>query len=112
MLIIQICYFQNYNRTITTKELVSRRPNAGRRNLLPRSLEDVEEVQTAKLLGILFQSSFSSVNHVECILKVCSQRIFLLKQPREGPTQLHTIFHVYYCCESLITCSPCFGTSS
>ena len=40
-------------------------------------------------------SSFSFVNHVDAILKICSQRIFLLKQLREQGTpldQLHTVF--------------------
>jgi len=40
-----------------------------------KSREAAEQVQTAKLLGIVFQGSFSWVNHVECAIKVRSQRI-------------------------------------
>jgi len=52
-------------------------------------------VHTVTLLGVIFQSSFTFVNHVDAILKVCSQRIFLLKQPRERGMpldQLHIVF--------------------
>ena len=51
--------------------------------------------RTVKLLGVNFQSSFRFGNHVEAILKICSQRIFLLKQLREQGMpldQLHTVF--------------------
>jgi len=35
-----------------------------------------------RLLGVIFQSSLSFAAHVDYVLKVCSQRIFLLKQLR------------------------------
>ena len=44
---------------------------------------------------MIFQSSFSFVNHADAILKVCSQRTFLLEQLREQGKplhQLHTTF--------------------
>jgi hypothetical protein len=81
----------NYEKT---KELVLHRPHPGKWSL-PQSLEGVEQVQTAKLLGVIFQSSFSFVSHVDNVLKVCSQRIFILKQLRDQglPREhLHTIF--------------------
>jgi len=52
-------------------------------------------VQSAKLLGVIFQSTFSFVDHVDYVLKICSQRIYLLKQLRDQglPLQkLHTVF--------------------
>jgi len=56
-------------------------------------------VQSAKLLGVIFQSIFSFVDHVDYVLKICSQRtctcIYLLKQLRDQglPLQkLHTVF--------------------
>jgi len=52
-------------------------------------------VHTVKLLGVILQSRFSVVNHVDIIVEVYSQRIFLLKQLREQwmPLhQLHTVF--------------------
>jgi len=77
-----------------TKELVFHRPHPSKHSL-PQLLEGIERVHTAKLLGVIFQSSFSFVNHVDAMLKVCSQRIFLLKQLREQGMpldQLHTVF--------------------
>ena len=77
-----------------TKELVLHRPHPSKHSL-PQSLEGIERVHTVKLLGVIFQSSFSFVNHVDAILKICSQRIFLLKQLREQGMpldQLHTVF--------------------
>ena len=77
-----------------TKELVLHRPHPSKYSL-PQSLEGIERVYTVKLLGVIFQSSFSFVNHVDAILKVCSQRIFLLKQLRDQGMpleQLHTVF--------------------
>ena len=50
---------------------------------LPKSLEGIEQVQSAKLLGVIFQSTFSFVDHVVYVLKICSQRIYLLKQLRD-----------------------------
>jgi len=77
-----------------TKEIVLHRPHPSRLSL-PESLEGIEQVQSAKLLGVVFQSTFSFVDHVDYILKICSQRIFLLKQLRDQglPLQsLHTVF--------------------
>jgi len=77
-----------------TKEIVFHRPHPTK-FVLPQSLEGIERVSTAKLLGVIFQDSFSFVTHVDNILKVCSQRIFLLKQLRDQGmplTQLHLVF--------------------
>jgi len=52
-------------------------------------------VQTVKLLGAVFQVSFSFITQVDGILKFCSQRIFLVKQLRDHGMplqQLHVIF--------------------
>ena len=46
-----------------TKEIVLHRPHP--RRWLPKSLEGIEQVQSAKLLGVIFQSTFSFVDHVD-----------------------------------------------
>ena len=56
---------------------------------LPQSLEGTERVHTVKLL--VFQSSFSFVNHVDAILKVFTQR----KQLREQGLPLHQLDTVF-----------------
>ena len=76
-----------------TKEMVFHQPS---KLCLPPPLEGIERVQTAKLLGVIFQGSFCfvSVTHVDSILKLCSQRIFLLKQLQDQGIlqQLYVIF--------------------
>lgn len=63
-----------------TKGLVLHFPHSNKYNLL-QSLEGVENGQTAKLIEIAFKSTFDLINYVYVILvRVCSQRIFLLKQ--------------------------------
>ena len=49
-----------------TKELVLHRPHPSKHSL-SQSLEGIERVHTVKLLGVIFQSSFSFVNHVDAI---------------------------------------------
>jgi len=39
---------------------------------LPPPSEGIEQVQTAKLLGVVFQGSFSFITHVDGISKLCS----------------------------------------
>ena len=61
----------------------------------PTSLGGTEQVQTPKLLGVIYWSNFNFTSHVDAVLKLCSQRLFLLKQLRhQGMSHghLHTIF--------------------
>jgi len=54
-------------------------------NLSEKILSDlagIEQVLTVRLLGVIFQSSLSFAAHVDYVLKVCSQCIFILKQLR------------------------------
>ena len=66
---------------------------------MPVLLEDIEQAQSAKLLGIVFHSNFSSVNYDDNVPKLRSQRIFLLNRicdqgpPRHG---LRTVFQPSY----------------
>jgi len=52
-----------------TKEMVLHRSHP-KRCYLPKSLEGMEQVQSAKLLGVIFQSTFSFVDHVYYVLKI------------------------------------------
>jgi len=78
-----------------TKELVFRRPNP-RLVIHPVSLDQVEQVQYAKLLGIALSETLHFDNHVWLnTLKVCSQRTYLFTLLRDqGMPQLrlNTIF--------------------
>ena len=65
-----------------TKELVFHRPHPRKFDLAPHT-EGTERVNTAKLLGVIFQGNFCFNSHVDIILKSCSQRIYLLRsRPR------------------------------
>jgi len=68
------CMILNLNKT---KEIVFYRPSA--RQSLPSSLTGIEQVATAKLLGITFSQTLSFDEHARTILSICSQRMYLLK---------------------------------
>ena len=65
-----------------TKELVFHRPNA-RNYLPPEELPGVERVLYAKLLGVWLKGDLSTRKHVDYILHICNQRIYLLSQLRK-----------------------------
>ena len=55
-------------------------------------LDAVERVSCIKLLGVIVQGSFSVDMHVNYILSVCIQRIFLMKRLRDqGLYQLNIL---------------------
>jgi hypothetical protein len=66
-----------------TKEIVFRRPHPGKFSLLP-SIDEVEIVREAKLLGVILTDNFSFDKHVNSILATCSRRFYLLKLLRDG----------------------------
>ena len=55
--------------------------------------ESRQKVNTVKT--VVFQSTFSFVDHVDYILKICSQRIFLLKQLRDQGLPLQSLYTVW-----------------
>ena len=59
-----------------TKEIILHRLHP-RRWSLPKSLEGIEQVQSAKLLEVIFQSTFSFIDHVDYVFKICSQCVYL-----------------------------------
>ena len=61
-----------------TKEIVFRRPNP-RLSLHPSPLPHIEQVKVAKLLGLVLTERLHFDDHVSAALKVCSQRMYLLK---------------------------------
>jgi hypothetical protein len=78
-----------------TKELVFRRPNPRHAVVNPAPLDQVEQVQCAKLLGVLLNSNLRFDDHLADVLKVCSQRTYLLKLLRDQglpQTHLNTVF--------------------
>jgi hypothetical protein len=77
-----------------TKEIVFRRSNPRLDVYLP-NLPYIERITEAKLLGIVFSSTRHFDAHVNCVLKVCNQRSFLLRKFRGqglSSAQLNIVF--------------------
>lgn len=76
----------DHNRMIInlskTKEIVFRRPNP-KLVINPVPLDQVEQVQCAKLLGIFLCYTLNFDAHLANTLKICSQRTYLLKLLRD-----------------------------
>ena len=77
-----------------TKEIVFRRPSPKRFHMSP-SVDGIELVAAAKLLGVWIQDNFKIDRHVDYILSLCSQRIYVMKRLRDQglvPKYLQNVF--------------------
>jgi hypothetical protein len=77
-----------------TKEIVFHRP-CPRKYHVSDPIDGIERVNQIRLLGVIIQDTFSVDAHVNYVLSVCSQRIFLIKNLRDRglPVKhLHTIY--------------------
>ena len=61
-----------------TKEVVFCRPHPTNFDM-PDPLDGIAQERAAKLLGVIFTGKLSFEDHVDFVLTVCSQRIYLLK---------------------------------
>ena len=66
-----------------TKQLIFRRHNLSSSSM-PVLIPDLEYVDSVKLLGVFVNSTFNLTEHVDFILKICSQRFYLLKLLRQN----------------------------
>ena len=46
---------------------------------MPPALDDIEQLDCCKLLGVIFQSNFKMDLNIQFILSHCAQRVYLLK---------------------------------
>ena len=60
------------------KETVFKRPRVQYFHV-PPLLDDIEQLDCRKLLGVIFQSNFKMDSHIQFILSQCAQRLYLLK---------------------------------
>ena len=72
---------------VKTKEIVFHRPNP-RNFVKPVAMDTIEQLTVAKILGVFVHGGFKCDNHVDFILSVCSQRVYLLKLLRDRGRQL------------------------
>jgi hypothetical protein len=76
-----------------TKEIFYR-PNLYH-SLCPTSLENIEQLKEAKLLGLIINNKFRFNSHIQLILRQCSQRLCLIKLLRKQglpAKQLNIVF--------------------
>jgi len=60
-------------------KIVFRRPNV-KHDILPDPLADVERVSCAKLLGVFIDCRLKFTEHVDYVVKISNQRLYLLQQ--------------------------------
>ena len=84
---------------LKTKEVVFRRPNP-RLDVCLVALVGVEQVVSAKLLGIVLRQTPRFDIHVNGILKLCSHRIYLLKLLRDKGLPCHLLSTVQLYCRN------------
>jgi hypothetical protein len=65
-----------------TKEIVFHRPCPIKFHMCS-PIDGIERVQQIRLLGVIIQDNFNVEAHVNYILSICSQRIFLMKKLRD-----------------------------
>jgi len=63
---------------------------------MPAALDDVEEIDCCKLLGVMFQSNFNMDSHVNYLLSQCAQRMYILKLLRHQGMSSQQIITVAY----------------
>jgi len=86
---------------LKTKEIVFRRPNP-RRCINSVPISEIQQITSAKLLGITLCDTLYFDVHIGNVLKMCSQRIYLLKLLRyQGLPRHHlnTMLMHLYCLE-------------
>ena len=75
-------------------------------------IDCIERVTHCKLLGVIVQDTFTADMHVNYILSICSQRIFLMKRLRDQglPVKhLNTVFPVLIVSRLLYALPSCRG---
>ena len=79
---------------LKTKEIVFRRPNP-RLHISPLPIREVQQVSSAKLLGVTLCDTLRFDIHVGKMLKICSQRVYLLKLLRDQGLPRHHLNTVF-----------------
>jgi len=65
-----------------TKEIAFSRPRAQDFHM-PPMIDDIEQLNCCKLLGVIFQHNLKMDSHVLYIMSQCAQRMYLLKLLRQ-----------------------------
>ena len=88
-----------------TKEIVFGCPRAQSFHL-PPAIDNIEQLNCSKLLGVLFQSNLKMDFHVQYILSQCAQCMYLIKLLQHKGMPQHQLSVVTYSIV-VILCIPC-----
>ena len=77
-----------------TKEIVFQRPSL-KHFFAPSAVCGIEQVSSAKLLGVIFKNNLSFDEHVTAVLNVVVSVLIYLNNFNQGRLQIHldTVFH-------------------
>ena len=79
-----------------TQEIVFKRPGPGSRMLnLPPPLENIERVNSVKLLGCVLTDGLTGAKHVDFILNIVNQRLYLLNYFKAHGMNIHGLTLVF-----------------
>ena len=93
-----------------TKEIVFHRPSP-RLLVLPSPITNIERVFLTKLLGVTITDDFRFNSHINSIITVCNQRLYLLKSLKSSnlsTSSLHIIFNTLII-SSILHALPAWG---
>jgi len=79
---------------LKTIKLVFRRPNISN-DLLPSVMSDVRRVGATKLLGVHLTHNLSFSQHIDAVVTVCNQRLYLLAQLKRQGLDLSALDSVF-----------------
>ena len=107
-----VCSWAKHNKMIInwskTKELVFHKPNP-RLSITPKSIPGIEQVLSAKLLGVNFRNNFKFDDHIKEIISICCQRFYLLKQIKNQGLCLQKLDVIF---QALIVSKITYGLSA
>ena len=80
---------------LKTVELVFRRPGVSN-DLLPAAMSDYRRIIAAvKLLGVHFTQNLTFSQHVDTVVTICNQRLYLLAQLKRQGLELRALHSVF-----------------
>jgi len=79
-----------------TKEIVFHRPSI-KHFLFPAPISNVAQVSSAKLLGVILQNNLHFDEQITDIIKICSQRSYLLKMLRDQGLCKKNMYSCFSC---------------
>ena len=77
-----------------TKEIVFHQPNP-RNFIKPDPILDIEQVISAKLLGFICSETLNPAEHVDFVLSMCNQRLYLLNQLKKQGLHINGLATVF-----------------